>query len=94
MMILWTNHLKTDEEKKNFQNSFRGSKIVLDRLSQILSQEEGEITRTELSADTYDNPNWSHKQAFKNGQRSVYRKLQLLINLDQQKENNESTRKY
>lgn len=94
MMILWTNHLKTDEEKENFANSVKGSQQVLDRLSTILRQEEGEITRTELSAESYDNPNWSHKQAFKNGQRSVYRKLQLLLNLDQQKERNESTRRH
>lgn len=85
MMTLWTNHLKTSEEKENFNNSVIGSRPVLDRLSQILRQEDGEITRTELSVDAYDNPNWSHKQAFKNGQRSVYRKLQLLLNLDQQK---------
>lgn len=92
MIIQWTNHLKTQEEKEAFANLLQGSKQVLDRLSQILKQEEGEITRTELSVEAYDNPNWSHKQAFKNGQRSVYRKLQHLMNLDQQ--SNESTRKY
>ena len=86
MMTLWTNHLKTPELKESFANSVIGSKQVLDRLSQILRQEDEEITRTELSVSEYDNPNWSHKQAFKNGQRSVYRKLQLLTNLDQQKQ--------
>lgn len=84
-MMAWTSHLKTDEEKERFASSVLGSRIVLERLSQILSQEEGEITRTELSVSEYDNPNWSHKQAFRNGQRSVYRKLQSLINLDQQR---------
>lgn len=85
MMIAWTNHLKTQEEKERFAGSVIGSKAVLERLSQILAQEESEITRTELSVSEYDNPNWSHKQAFKNGQRSIYRKLQSLINLDQQR---------
>lgn len=80
MMSQWTSHLKTKEEKEAFEGSVTGAKQVLSRLSQILSQEEEEITRTELSTDAYDNPNWSHKQAFKNGQRSVYRKLQFLIN--------------
>lgn len=84
-MMAWTSHLKADEEKERFASSVLGSRIVLERLSQILSQEEGEITRTELSVSEYDNPNWSHKQAFRNGQRSVYRKLQSLINLDQQR---------
>jgi hypothetical protein len=86
MIIQWTNHLKTQEEKDRFADSVKGSRLVLERLSQILRQEEDEITRTELSVDSYDNPNWSHKQAFRNGQRSVYRKLQSLTNLDQQKQ--------
>ncbi len=85
MMIQWTNHLKTQEEKDRFSDSVKGSRLVLERLSQILRQEEEGITRTELSVESYDNPNWSHKQAFRNGQRSVYRKLQSLTNLDQQK---------
>lgn len=85
MLIQWTNHLKTQEERDRFAGAVQGSRLVLERLSQILRQEEEEITRTELSVEGYDNPNWSHKQAFRNGQRSVYRKLQSLTNLDQQK---------
>lgn len=82
-MMMWTKNLKTEEEKKRFESSLQGSKIVLDRLSQMLSEEESEVNRSEMSVDVYDSGSWSHKQAHKNGQRSMIRKIQQLINLDQ-----------
>lgn len=101
-MMIWTKNLKDPEVKKRFESTLWGSKPVLDRLHQILSEEEAEVSRTEVSADSYDNPSWSHKQAHRNGQRAMLRKIQQLINLDQQKvnevhaqkENNEPLRKY
>ncbi len=93
-MMMWTKNLKTDEERTRFESTVRAARPVLERMAQLLSEEEVDITRTELSVDSYDNPNWSHKQAFKNGQRNILRKIQTLINLDQQKELNESTRRY
>ena len=81
---MWTKNLKTSEEKKRFESSLQGSKIVLDRLSELLSEEEASITRTELSTLAYDTANWDYKQAHKNGQRSMLHRIQQLINLVQQ----------
>jgi hypothetical protein len=86
-MMIWTKNLKDPEVKKRFESTLWGSKPVLDRLSQLLSEEEAELDRTEISAEAYDNPNWSYKQAHKNGQRAMLRKIQNLINLDQQNVN-------
>lgn len=86
MMSMWTKNLKSPEEKDRFENSLKGSKIVLDRLTELLTEEESEIDRSELNVDTYETSNWASKQAHKNGQRASLRKIKNLINLDQQKE--------
>lgn len=85
-MMMWTKNLKTPEEKERFENSLKGSRLVLERLVQMLDEEEADIDRSEMNLDTYSTPNWSEKQAHKNGQRSMLRKIKNLISLDQQKE--------
>lgn len=84
--MMWTKNLKTPEEKERFENSLKGSRLVLERLVQMLDEEEADIDRSEMNLDTYSTPNWSEKQAHKNGQRSMLRKIKNLISLDQQKE--------
>lgn len=86
MMTSWTKNLKTAEDKEKFENSLRGARPILKRLSQLLIEEEEEIDRYELNLDTYSTPNWAERQAHKNGQRAILRKMKNLINLDQQKE--------
>lgn len=84
--MMWTRNLKTAEEKERFENTLKGSKIVLDRLHQMLSEEEADIDYSETNLKTYETPNWAAKQAHKNGQRAMVRKIKQLISLDQQKE--------
>lgn len=84
--MMWTKNLKTPEEKERFENSLKGSRLVLERLAQMLDEEEADIDRSEMNLDTYSTPNWAEKQAHKNGQRSMLRKIKNLISLDQQKE--------
>lgn len=77
--MTWTRNLKTVEEKERFENSLRGAKIVLDRLVQILDEEEKDIDFSETSINTYETPNWASKQAHKNGQRAALRKIKQLV---------------
>ncbi len=86
MMVSWTKNLQTPEEITNFEGSLVSAKPVLDRLTQLLIEEEDGIDRSELNPDTYETANWASKQAHKNGQRAILRKIKNLINLDQQKE--------
>jgi hypothetical protein len=88
-MMYWTSNLKTAEDKARFESSLIGSKVVLDRLLEILEIEETELERTEVTPDFYDTPGWAAKQAHNNGQRSVYRKIKQLL---RPKEKNELTR--
>ncbi len=86
MNIYWTKNLRTPEEKEKFQNSVLGSKLVLERLVQILNEEEAELDRSEASTSQYDSPSWSSLQAHRNGDRSRLRWMKALLNLDQQKD--------
>ena len=60
MKSIWLNGLKGDE-RENFKVSLRQSKIVLDKLHEIVYNMiiEGES----VSLRDYDSPSWSHKQA-------------------------------
>ena len=86
MNLMWTKNLRTSEEKERFENSLQGSRIVLDRLMELLNEEEEGLNRSEISIDSYSTPNWAEKQAHQNGQRSMLRKIKSIINLDQQKD--------
>lgn len=85
-MSRWSQNLKTDDERTRFENSVLGAKSIISRLYDILEEEESEIDRSELTLDTYSTPNWAEKQAHKNGQRAILRKIKNIINLDQQRD--------
>ena len=89
MYIEWTSHLKDPKEKQQFIQQIYNSRDVLERLAQIASNKEKVLDRSETNIAVYDTPNWSERQAHKNGNREVLSFFQTLLNLDQQKENND-----
>lgn len=84
MISAWTKHLSNPEDKERFKSAVQGSKIVLNRLTDLLNEMEEDLNRSELSARNYDTPNWGPKQAHVNGQKAQIRTIKFLINLDQQ----------
>lgn len=84
MITKWTQHLTDPEEKKQFENKIRSARVVLERLSEILREEEVSLDRSELDIRTYDHANWSERQAHKNGYRSALSIVKRIITLDQQ----------
>lgn len=86
MYTKWTQHIQDENEKKLFQVKVQSSKVVLERLMDILNEEEMALDRSETDIRTFDQPNWAERQAFKNGYRSALGMQKKLINLDQQKE--------
>lgn len=86
MISAWTKHLKTDEEKERFKKEISSSRGVLERLHQILSDEENDIHSKERSAQTYTIPNWDYRQAHYNGYVDCLKHIKFLINLDQQEQ--------
>jgi hypothetical protein len=85
MFDVWTANLQTDEEKERFQNSLKGSKVVLDRLDQILTNKEMDLDRSTKSIKQYQTPNWGFETAHKNGYASALTQIRDLINLDHQR---------
>ena len=87
MNLVWTKHLKTDEEKEQFRKTILGSKEVLKVLKVLLEEKENSLERSEVKLEAYESPSWAYKQAHQNGYRSCLKAMINLINLDQ-KENN------
>lgn len=79
LAMVWTKHLRDNEEKKTFEASLRNSKVALGRLQQILDEMERDLSSSETSLKDFEDPNWSHKQAFKNGNRAIIKDIRRLI---------------
>lgn len=84
MYTKWTAHLKTEDEKADFKSHIVSAKPVLERVLDLLKEEENGIERSELDLRTYDTPNWAYKQSYKNGYRSALGFVSKLIDLDKQ----------
>lgn len=80
MKLLWTQHIKDDPKKKEaFEQLLKNSSQVLGRLRDILQGLERSVEGQEYSLEDFDQPNWEHKQAFRNGQKATLKALQDLL---------------
>jgi len=79
MKTEWFGNLK-GEERENFKLSILSSKIVLDKLQEIVYN----MYRKEesISDSDYDSPSWSHKQAHTNGKRQALKQILDLISIE------------
>jgi hypothetical protein len=77
--VVWTKHLKDSQSKTDLENTVRASRTALERLYQILEEKEGVVLRTEITLSDFDQPNWAHKQAFRNGQRAALKEIRELL---------------
>ena len=76
--VVWTKHLKGDS-KDNFEQLLRNSSTVLSRLTEIIEEKEESLYKSSVSISDFDEPNWSHKQAFRNGQMSGLKEVRELL---------------
>jgi hypothetical protein len=83
MIGRWTSHLKDKGEISRFKSTLEGSKTVLERLTQILDEEEQALIAHEFSLKSFDTPSWAYKQAYINGERNRIRAIKKLIQPDQ-----------
>lgn len=74
----WTENLQ-GQEKEDFEMIVRNSTLLLTRLKTILEDNERQVQNSGLSLSDFSDASWSHKQAFRNGQTAVLRKLKELI---------------
>lgn len=82
MLAAWSRHLASDTEaKKKFEDMVEGSKLLTDRLQDILESLEANLEFTELSDTAFDNPNWAYKQAYMNGCKAMLRRVKVITDV-------------
>lgn len=82
MISAWTKHLSTEDEKSRFKNQVLGSKIVLDRLKDILKEIETDQDQIERNPNIYNIPNWDYRQAHLNGFKECLNKLNKILTIE------------
>jgi hypothetical protein len=83
MYSIWTQNLKEEKDKELFRNRVTNSKAVLQRLDQIIDQQNKEQTDSAVSPNAFNNPNWALMQAYIQGYLARGKSLRKLIDLDQ-----------
>lgn len=79
MISKWTEHLRNDPKaKEKFEQYVKGSKELLNRLEDILTDLEKSLDRSEIDPNQFDNPNWAYLQAYKNGCKGMLQKIKTL----------------
>ena len=63
MHVLWTSHIKDDEEKEEFRKYVNNSSALLDRLTEIVRTKIQAAETIRLSEKGYASPSWGYRQA-------------------------------
>lgn len=79
MKSQWLGSLK-GEERENFRLQVQNSKIVLDKLHEIVYNMYRE--KRDVSTSDYSNPSWSHLQAHQNGACEALSKVLELLKIE------------
>ena len=82
MLSVWTKHLRDEKEQNNFYDYVRKCKPLLDRLGELIKEEEDKLLKSERSERVYDLGNWDYLQAHKNGYGQCLDYFKQLITLD------------
>ena len=78
MHTVWLKGL-TPERKQEVKQILLASVTMQERLLAVIMDKEMELASKEVSEDDFSDPNWSHKQAFRNGQRSTLKYFKTLL---------------
>lgn len=83
MNLAWTKHCKDEAEKKQYVESLKRVKWVLDDLKQLVDSNLASNEAGEMSPKVYNNPNWAYLQAHSNGYKQALKDIRNLITIDQ-----------
>ena len=72
-------HSNDPEKKKNYETTILNSRVIVERLLEILQGQEENLDRYEDDLANYTG-DWAAKQAFLNGSRSHIRTMRSLLN--------------
>jgi hypothetical protein len=75
----WTKHLKTDKERKEFEDLLTRNTMIFGRLREIYNNKIKQLDTKDFSEKDFEEANWSDKQANRIGQRKAYHEMLDLI---------------
>lgn len=74
--IAW---IKNASNKQEAEAIIRNSTVALSRLYDIIEEKENSINSQELAVTDFDSPAWSHKTAFRLGQKAALKEMKELL---------------
>ena len=77
--VQWTSNIRDPKDKEEFLSLLSYNNRVLTRLKEILRDKEKELFNSQGTMSDFDDPAWSHKQAFRNGKLGTYREVLELL---------------
>lgn len=81
MKTIWYSHLKNAEEQEQFKKNVLGSKIVLDKLKEIVYT-KGK-SRESTTVKDYDSPSWAYRQADAVGYQRALDEITSILTMDE-----------
>lgn len=82
MKLEWTKNSKSEKDKQELEEIIRRATIPFGRLKEIIQERLEVLDRDEESIKDFDQPNWEHKQAFRNGVRATHKYYLNLLDFD------------
>jgi hypothetical protein len=74
----WTKHLRDPKKKSDLEGAVRNSTAALSRLRDLLREEEGSLSASQVSQPDND-ASWAFRQAHISGERARIRKMLDLL---------------
>jgi hypothetical protein len=78
MHTVWLKGL-SPEKREEVKKILLASVTMQERLLEVIMQKEIELAGKDITEEDFSDPNWSHKQAFRNGQRSILKYFKTLL---------------
>mgnify|MGYP003640549174 CR=1 FL=1 len=78
----WTRGIESEASREEVLRIIKASTILRERLAYIATARLEEIESRQYSEKDFEDPNWSEKQAFRNGRMSELRKVLQLVTLN------------
>ena len=75
--IKWTSHIREENKKEDFEKYVRNCKTVLERLFDILDEEEKSLLKVKVV--DYESPSWAFRQAHLNGKMELLRQIKSIL---------------
>lgn len=79
MKTSWLSGIKDASVKKELRSNFLASKMIRERLVEILDAKITSSVRASRSTESYDSPNWALKQADATGYQRALEEVKSLL---------------